>query len=85
MVAWLLFLDIVDEGANPMTEPDIHFIPILKVNRRILDKANAFGGSSQDDTARFKSGALGEEGDGLTNVEYLIAETKGGRYGYKRW
>ena len=74
-VAWFLFLDIVDEGANSMTDPDIYFIPILKVNRWILDKANAFRGSSQDDAARFESGALGEEGDGLTDVEYLIAET----------
>lgn len=73
----LLFLDIVDEGANSMTEPDIHFIPILKVDRRILDKANAFGSSSQDDASRFECGALGEEGDGLTDVKYLIAETKG--------
>ena len=64
-----------------MTEPDIHFIPMLKVDRWILDKANAFGSSSQDDAARFESGALGEEGDGLTDVEYLIAETKG--YSYK--
>jgi len=54
-----------------MTNPDIYFIPILKVNRRIPDKANAFGSSSQDDAARFESGALGEEGDGLTDVEYL--------------
>ena len=78
MVAWLLFLDIVDESANSMTEPDVYLIPILKVNRWILDKANTFGGSSQDDAARFESGALGEKGDGLTDIEYLIAETKGG-------
>ena len=73
-LAWLLFLDIVDEGANFLTEPDIHFIPILEIDSWILDKANAFGSSSQDDAARFESGALGEEGDGLTDVEYLIAE-----------
>ena len=59
-----------------MTDPDIHFIPILKVNRWFLDKTNAFGSSSQDDATRFESGALGEEGDGLTDVEYLIAEIK---------
>ena len=61
-----------------MTDPDIHFISILKVNRWLLDKAHTFGSSSQDDAARFESGALGEEGDGLTDVEYLIAEIKGG-------
>ena len=61
-----------------MTEPDVHLIPILKVNRWFLDKTNAFGGSSQDDAARFESGALGEKGDGLTDVEYLIAEKQGG-------
>jgi hypothetical protein len=55
-----------------MTKPDIYFISILKVNRWIPDKANAFGSSSQDDAAGFESGALGKEGDGLTNVEYLI-------------
>ena len=60
-----------------MTDPDIHFIPILKVSRWILEEANAFGSSSQDDATRFESGALGEEGDDLTDVEYLIAETKG--------
>ena len=56
-----------------MTEPHTHFIPVLKVNRWILDRANAFGGSSQNDAARLESGALGEEGDGLADVEYLIA------------
>ena len=70
-------MDIVDEGTNSMADPDIHFIPTLKVSRGILDEANALGGSSQDDATRFKSGALGEEGDGLTDIEYLIAETKG--------
>ena len=55
-----------------MTKPDINFIPISKVNRWTLDKANAFGSSSQDDAARLESGALGKEGDGLTDVEYLI-------------
>ena len=64
-----------------MTDPDIHFIPILKVNRGFLDKANAFGSSSQDDATRFESGALREEGDGFTDVKYLIAKTKGNRYG----
>jgi len=55
-----------------MIEPDIYFIPILKVKRWLLYKADALWSSSQDDTARFESGALGEEGDGLTDVEYLI-------------
>ena len=67
-----------------MTDPDIHFIPILKVNRRILDKANAFGSSGQDNAARLESGALGEVGDGFTDAEYLIAEIK--EWGlYKIW
>jgi hypothetical protein len=56
-----------------MIEPDIYFISILKVKRWLLYKTNAFGSSSQDDTAGFESGTLGEEGDGLTDVEYLIA------------
>jgi len=56
-----------------MTEPDIHFIPILKVNRWFLDETDAFGSSSQDDASRFESGALGEKGDSLTDVEYLIS------------
>jgi len=58
-----------------MTEPHTHFIPILEVNRWIPDKADAFGSSRQDDAARFESGALGEESDSLTDVEYLVAET----------
>lgn len=53
----------------------------MEVNGWILDKANAFGSSRQDDAARFESGALGEEGDGFTDIEYLVAETKG--YGHK--
>ena len=56
-----------------MADPDIYFIPILKVNRGILDKADAFGSSSQDNATRFESSALGEEGNGLTDVKYLIA------------
>ena len=60
-----------------MIDPNIHFISMLKVNRWFLDKPNAFGSSSQDDTARFESGALREEGDGLTDVEYLIPEQRG--------
>ena len=57
-----------------MTDPDIHFISVLEVNGWILDKANTFGSSSQNDTASFESGALGEEGDSLTDIEYLITE-----------
>jgi len=71
-VAWLLLLDIVDEGTNSMIKPHTHFISILKVNRWIPDKTDAFGSSSQDDAARFESGALGEEGDCLTDAEYLF-------------
>lgn len=56
-----------------MIEPDIYFIPILKIKRWLLYKANALRSSSQDDTAGFESGALGEEGDCLTDVKYLIA------------
>ena len=60
-----------------MTDPHFHFIPILEINRWIPGKTDAFGSSSQDDAARFESSALGEEGDSLTDVEYLIAETVG--------
>ena len=56
-----------------MADPDIYFISILKVNGGILDKANAFGSSSQDNATRFEGGALREEGNGLTDVKYLIA------------
>ena len=59
-----------------MIKPHTHFISILKVDRWIPDKTDAFGSSSQDDAARFESGALGEEGDCLTDVEYLFADTR---------
>ena len=82
-VSWSLdFSSLTSLTRVPIPWPSQTFTlsPILKVlvNRRILDKANAFGGSSQDDAARFESGALGEKGDGLTDVEYLIAEKQGG-------
>ena len=64
---------MVDEGANSIDRRN-HYIPTLKVNRWILDKANAFGRSTQDDTTGFESGGLREEGNGLADVENLLAE-----------
>ena len=69
-----LFNHRVHERADAATDPDAHVVAVLEEHWRLLDEADALGRARHDDGSREESRALGEEGDGVADVEYLVAE-----------
>ena len=67
------FLDIIHQSANSITQPHAHLVAVLEVQWRVLHEANTLRRSGENNRTRLQCGALGKEGDGLANVEYLFA------------
>lgn len=73
-----LLHDGVYERPNPMPDPNPTIIAMFEYDSGLAYEPDAGGGSGEDDRAGFEGGGLGEESDGLADVEDLVS-VRGGR------